>query len=204
MISLDPLGGGERSFDAQWCERSQHGLRHRVVDLDGADVKAVDAASIGDRLAGAVITRRGGAAGVMGAQLAPAVSADGKTLKQGGSFSHGAAARMMGAWMRIGADAGPINLIGAPVDEALMVVWDEHGPLRLRQLAHPLLARTAAIESDLMAALAVGVGARVDGIRQRMIDGDIAGVDPTDAAAITSLQRKRQAFAAQPQPDAAN
>src|SRR5689334_17870317 len=157
MIGLDPHGGGQGSFDAQWRECRQHGLRHRVVDLDGADVKAVEAASILNPFAGAVITRRGGAAGVVGAQPASAVSADGKTLQQGGSLSHGTAARLMGTRMRIGADAGAIGLIGAPVDEALMVVWDEHRPLRLRQLAHALLARTATIESDLVAALAIDV-----------------------------------------------
>jgi len=85
--------------------------------------------------------------------------------------------------MRVGTDAHAIGLVGAPVDEALVMVGDEHGPLRLRQLAHPLLARTAAIECDLTAALAIGIGARIHRIRQHMIDGDIAGVDPTDAAA---------------------
>ena len=204
MIGFDPLGGGKRGFDAQWRERSQHGLRHRVVDLDGADVEAVEAAFILDRLAGAVIARRGGAAGVMGAQLASAVSADGKTLQQGGSLSHGAAARLMRPGMRVGADPHAIGLIGAPVDEALMMVGDEHGPLRLRQLAHPLPARTAAIERDLTAALAIGIGARIHRICQHMIDGDIAGVDPTDAAAVVGLERKRQTLAAQPQPDAAD
>src|ERR1700756_1244064 len=108
----------------------------------------------------------------------------------------------MWAWMRVGADANTIGLIGAPVDKALMVVRDEHGPLRLRQLALPLLARAAAIESDLMAALAISVGARIHRIRQHMIDGDIAGVDPTDVAAVVGLQRKRQALAAQQKPDA--
>jgi hypothetical protein len=92
VIGLDPLGGGECSFDAQWRECGEHSLRHRVVDLHGADVEAVDAASIRDCLTGAVIARRGGAAGVLGAQLASAVSADGETLQQSGSFSHGAAA----------------------------------------------------------------------------------------------------------------
>jgi hypothetical protein len=117
-IGLDPLGGGDRSFDAQWRKRSQHGLRARVVDLDGTDVEAIEAALIHDPLTGAVITRRGGAAGVMGAQFAPAVPADGKTLQQGGSLSHGAAARLMRPRMRVGADADAIGLIGAPVDEA--------------------------------------------------------------------------------------
>src|SRR5262245_32000364 len=106
--------------------------------------------------------------------------------------------------MRVGADPHAIGLIGAPVDEALMVARDEHGPLRLRQLADALLARAGGIECDLVAAFAISIGARVDRIRPHMIDGDIAGVDPTDAAAITGLQRKRQTLAAQPEPDAAD
>jgi hypothetical protein len=53
VIGLDPLGSGDRSFDALWCERGQHVLRRRVVGLDGADVEAVEAASILDPLAGA-------------------------------------------------------------------------------------------------------------------------------------------------------
>ena|ERR1700704_6457393 len=104
----------------------------------------------------------------------------------------------MRVWMRVGTDAGAIGLIGAPVDEALMVVLDEHGPLRLRQLAHPLFARAAAVESDLMAALAISVGPRIHRIRQHMIDANIARVDPADTAAMAGLQRKRQALAAQP------
>ena len=190
VIGLDPLSGDERGFDADWCERSQHGLRHRVVDLDGADVEAVEAAFILDPLAGAVITWRGGAAGVMGAQLASAMSADGKTLQQRGSFSHGAGARLVRLGMRVGADAHAIGLVGAPVDEALMMIGDEYSPLRLRQLAHALPARTAMIERDLTAALAICICARIHRIRQHMIDGDIAGVDPTDTAAVVDLERK--------------
>ena len=36
-----------------------------------------------------------------------------------------------------------------------------------------------------------------------MIDGDVARVDPADRAAVAGLQRKRQALAAEPEPDAA-
>src|ERR1700747_2333877 len=105
--------------------------------------------------------------------------------------------------MRVGTDADAIGLIGAPVDEAFMMVGDEHGPLRLRQLAHALLARSGIIERDVMAALAIGIGASIHGICQHMIDRDVAGFDPTDAAAVAGLQRKRETFAAKPQPDAA-
>src|SRR5579862_2155192 len=108
----------------------------------------------------------------------------------------------MRAWMGIGPDPRAIALIGAPVDKASVMVGDEHGPLRLRQLAHALLAHAAVIENDFMAALAIGVGAGIDRIRQYMIDGDIAGVDPAHAAAVAGLQRKRQPLAAKPQPNA--
>jgi hypothetical protein len=37
-----------------------------------------------------------------------------------------------------------------------------------------------------------------------MIDGDVAGVDPADAAAIAGLHGERQTLGAQPQPDAAH
>src|SRR5512132_2650570 len=106
--------------------------------------------------------------------------------------------------MSVGCDPRTIALVRAPIDEAFVVVWKEHGPLRSRQLAYALLARAGGIESDLMAALAIRVGARVDRIRQHMIDGDVAGVDPAHAAAIAGLHRERQAFGAQPQPDAAH
>src|SRR5262245_1957979 len=101
----------------------------------------------------------------------------------------------------VGGDPRAIGLIGAPIDEALMVMRKEHGPLRSRQLADAFLARAGGIEGDLMAALAIRVSARVDRIRQHMIDGDVAGVDPADATAIAGLQGKRRTFAAQPQPN---
>ena len=91
VIGFDALGRGERGLDTERRERGKHGARHRLVDLHGADAQAVDAATIDDALAGAVIARRGGAAGVVRAQLASALSADGQPLQQGASFSHGTA-----------------------------------------------------------------------------------------------------------------
>jgi hypothetical protein len=95
-------------------------------------------------------------------------------------------------WLRMGVGRDPrtIALVRAPIDEAFVVARNEHGPLRPRQLAYALLARAGGIESDLMAALAIRVGARVDRIRQHMIDGDVAGVDPAHAAAIAGLHRE--------------
>jgi hypothetical protein len=83
----------------------------------------------------------------MSVQLTSAVSADGKILQRGGSLSHGICARLMRARMRVGADADVVSLIGAPVDEALMMIRNNHGPLRVR-IAHPLSARAPAIETS--------------------------------------------------------
>src|SRR5215813_7528483 len=102
----------------------------------------------------------------------------------------------MWMWMRIGTDADAIGFIGAPIDVALMVVRDEHRPLRLRQLADALLPRPGGVESDLMAALAISVSARVDGIRQHMINGNVCGVDPAHLTAGAGPQGERQALAA--------
>src|SRR5438132_1365450 len=95
--------------------------------------------------------------------------------------------------MSVGGDPCTIALVGAPVDEALVMVREQHGPLRSWQLANALLAGAGGIENDLVAALAIRVGACVDGIRQHMIDGDVAGVDPAHAAAVAGLHRERQA-----------
>jgi len=70
VVGFDALRRGERGLDTKWRERGEHGTRHRFVDLSGADAEAVDAATIDDALAGAVIARRRGAAGVVRAQPA--------------------------------------------------------------------------------------------------------------------------------------
>src|SRR5215470_10221271 len=51
-----------------------------------------------------------------------------------------------------------------------------------------------------MTALPIRVDARIDRICEYTMDGDIAGIDPTDAAAIAGLQWKGQILAAKPQP----
>src|SRR6266567_79331 len=202
-INFKPLGRGERSLDTEWCQRSKDSLRHGLVDLHCADAEAVDTATICDGLSGTMIAGGSCATSVVGAQLAAAMSAHGDALQQRAPFSHGAPTWLMRARMRIGGDPGAIGLVCGHVDEAFMVVRDKYRPLRSRQLAHAFLARTRSIEGDFAAALAIGVGARIDRIAEHMIDGDVARVDPTDGTAVASLQWKRQALAAEPEPDAA-
>src|ERR1700751_5808631 len=102
----------------------------------------------------------------------------------------------MRAWMSVGGDSRAISLIGVPIDKALMVVRDEHLPLRARQqLARALLAYAGSVEGDLMPALAICVGACVDRIGEDMIDGDVAWVDPADFSAVVHPQGQTQTLA---------
>src|ERR1700676_1138541 len=91
VVGFDALGRSERSLDAERRERGKHGVRHCLVDLHGADAQAVDATSIDNAFAGAVIAGGRGAPGVVRAQLASALSASGQALQQSASFSHGTA-----------------------------------------------------------------------------------------------------------------
>jgi hypothetical protein len=91
VVGFDALRRGDRGLDTKWRKRGEHGARHRFVDLHGADIEAVDAATTDDALAGAVIARRRGAAGVVRAQPAATLPADGQPLQQGASLPHGAA-----------------------------------------------------------------------------------------------------------------
>ena len=90
VIGFEPLRRCKSRLNTKRLERGEHGARDRLVDLRRADAEAIDAATVCDGLAGAVIARRGGATGVVGAQLAAALSAHREALQQSGSFSHGA------------------------------------------------------------------------------------------------------------------
>jgi hypothetical protein len=92
VVGFDALRRGERGLDTKRRERGKHRARRHLVDLYGADVEAIDATALDDALASAVIACRYGAAGVVRAQPASALAADGQPLQQSASFSHGAAA----------------------------------------------------------------------------------------------------------------
>src|ERR1700730_10051827 len=103
--------------------------------------------------------------------------------------------------MGVGGNARPIGLIGRPVDEAGVMLWDEHRPFGARQLADLPFAPPGRIERDLTPGFSVNIGARVNRVCQHMINSGIARVDPPDRCTIMGLHRKGQALAAQPKPD---
>ena len=70
VIGLEALCCCKSRLNTKRRERGEYGARRRFIDLPRTDVKAIDAAAVCDGFAGAVIARRGGAAGVVSAQLA--------------------------------------------------------------------------------------------------------------------------------------
>src|ERR1700739_2502405 len=97
--------------------------------------------------------------------------------------------------MGVGGNARPIGLIGRPVDEAGVMLWDEDRPFGARQLADLPFSPPGRIERDLTPRSSVTRGGRVSRVCQHMINSGIARIDPPHRCTIMGLQRKGQALA---------
>lgn len=82
------------------------------------------------------------------------MAATGKTLQEGATLSHGAAA-LVGLRSRVRGETLLICFIGLPIDEAWMMLGDENLPLGTRQESNPLLARAGTIQNRLLARFAI-------------------------------------------------
>ena len=91
MVGFEPLGRGNCRLDTDGRKHGEHGPFNRFVNLQRTDGKAVDAATVGDVLAGAMIACGCSATRVVSTQLTTATSTDCDALQQGSSFSHGTA-----------------------------------------------------------------------------------------------------------------
>jgi len=121
-----------------------------VVDLNAADIEAVDASALDRHLSGAMITWRRITSAVVSMQAATAMAATGKTLQEGAAFSHCAPA-LVRLRPRVLGETLLICFIGLPVDEAWMMLRNEDLPLGTRQVSNARLARTSGIENRLLA-----------------------------------------------------
>src|SRR6266481_6420142 len=85
-ICFEPLGSGERGSELCRLEGGDEGPRDGLVDLNAANVEAIDAAALDQDLAGAMIPRCRTAPAIVRVQAASAVPAAGKPLQQGAAW----------------------------------------------------------------------------------------------------------------------
>src|ERR1700693_2315141 len=109
-------------------------------------------------------------------------------------------------WFRFGVRIKP-RLIGfesCPVDEARMMVPEQNSPLFHGQMSHPFPDGAVCINVTFVASLTVGVSASIHRIGQDLVDSMVGGSHPADGtghAGGQNLQRKRQTFGTEPEPN---
>src|SRR5258708_34467081 len=103
--------------------------------------------------------------------------------------------------MGVGGNARPIGLIGRPVDEAGVMLWDEDRPFGAWQLADLPFAPPGRIERDLTAGFSVNIGARGNRVWQEMVNRGIAQVHPPDRCTLMRLHGEARARGAAPHPE---
>src|SRR6516164_2035066 len=99
-------------------------------------------------LAGAVISGCRIAPAIMRAQTAAAVPATGEALQERTTFPH-CATRLMRPRSRVTGDALLVRFIGRPVDEAFMMLFDQHLPMITRQQFDSLAPNPPGVERHL-------------------------------------------------------
>jgi len=149
-IGFEPLGSRDGSGDLCRFEGGDEGSRDGLVDLNAADVEAIFAAAFDQCLAGAMVSRRGAPSAIMCMQAASAVSACSQALQQRAPLPHGAACFVRSGAGVVG-NAILVGLIGPPINEARMMVRNEHLPLGAGQLSHPLGAGARCVQRRLLA-----------------------------------------------------
>ena len=118
-------------------------------------------------------------------------------MQQSAPFPHGAA-RFVRSGASVLGDAILVGLIGPPIDEARMMVRNEHLPLGARQFSDALSSDARCIQRRLPTGFAISIGAGIGGICENVVDGGVAGLDPSDLSALVHLQGERQPFGTKP------
>src|SRR5499433_1041468 len=198
-FDFELLGGGEGSGKPVRLQGSDEGPGDGLVDLDAADIETIDTTVLDENLARAVVTWRGVATAVVGVRTATAMTTAGQPLQKRAALPHGAA-RLVRSRPRIAGDALLVCIVGLPVDEARMMLRDQHLPFGARQVSHALLAPAGGIEDDLVAGSSIDISAGIDGVGEHVVDGGVARLDPSDLAALMHLQREFEPLRAEPQP----
>src|SRR6202008_278259 len=151
-----PLSGGKVGCKPGRFQSSDEGPSDGLVNLDAANIEAIDTAVLDENLARAVVTWRSVAATIVGVQTATAMTTAGQPLQERAALPHGAA-RLVRSGLCIAGDAFLVCLIGLPVNEPRMMLRDQHLPFGAREVSHALLAPAGGIEDDLVAGSAIDV-----------------------------------------------
>src|SRR5437870_7889048 len=106
--------------------------------------------------------RRGVAPVIRHAQSTSTAPADGESLEQCRSLTHGAT-RLVTARTGVGPNTLLVGQVALPGDVARMMVRNEHAPLATREMARALAHPPGPIQVALLTCLAVRVGAGVAG-----------------------------------------
>ena len=119
------------------------------------------------------------------------------------SLSHGAS-RLVRLGPRVGIEPRRIGFKGGPIDEAGRMVLDENNPLFHEQMPRPLFNNTLFIDVTFEASFPVGVSASIHRMGQDLVECVVGGRHPADRtghARWLGLQRERQTFGTEPEPD---
>ena len=144
---------------------------------------------------------------VVDGELAAADTAGGQPLQQRAALADRAGAGLMRHRADVLPDPGLVGLVGVPVDEPLVVVFDQHLPLVLRQHAAPDPQRPVVPDRAFLAAAAEGIRAGVGGMGQHVMHRVVGRLGPDDLRSAdpgAGLQGELQALVTQPQPGAAH
>jgi hypothetical protein len=101
-------------------------------------------------------------------------------LEQRGAFAEGAGAGLVCLRADVAADAGLVGLVGVPVDESTVVIFDEYLPLVLRQRMTVQAHHAVGVNTALLACSAEGVGTRVAGVGEDGVHGVVGRFHPGD------------------------
>jgi hypothetical protein len=102
-------------------------------------------------------------------ELASAGAAGGQALQQRAGLADRAGAGLMRGRADVLGDLCLVGLVGVPVGEALVVIFDQRLPLVLGQYAAPDPEGPVISDQPLLPAAAEGVGAGVGGVDQHVV-----------------------------------
>src|SRR5208283_2092395 len=126
-VGLEALRGGDGGGELSRLQCGEESLCDRLVDLHAAHAETITAAALDNGLARAMVSRGGVAPAVVRLQTPAAVAAVDQTLQERRALSHGAA-RLVRPRACVGGEPGLVGLVRWPIDEAFMVLLDQHLP----------------------------------------------------------------------------